>query len=151
MAETPDQPDADRQTPADGGRSSGGDPRAQAATVAALALAVGKTVAEAAAEAGIGERTLYSWRRKTSFKRRVDELRSALVGAAVGRLSMNMGAASDALVALLKNRNPMVKLRASRAVIELGTKLRESEELAERLADIEAQLAEQDSQKRGRR
>jgi hypothetical protein len=80
-----------RLTAADLGRQ-----RRQAAEVAALALAVGKSVRTAAQVAGVGERTLYSWMKRPVFQRRVDELRERLVSEAVGRLGKAMtGATND--------------------------------------------------------
>jgi len=130
-----------RQTPADPGRSSQAA-RAQAATVAALAVAAGKPIATAAAEAGIGERTLYTWLRKTEFKRRVDELRDRLVSEAVGKLSKSMGSAADVLEKLLRSRDEGTRLKSSRAILELAVRLRDHDEMARRLADLERRLDE---------
>lgn len=116
--------------------------RRQAKEVAALALALGRTHKQAAAEAGVSERCIYRWNRLPKFRARVNELRGAAVGAAVNKLSTSMTAASDVLAGLLKNKDANVKLRAARAVLELATKLRESEELEARVADLERRAAE---------
>jgi hypothetical protein len=123
--------------PADNGRGK----RRQAVEAAALALASGKTYKAAAKRAGIGERTLYRWARQPGFKRRVGELRGRLVNAAVGRLSKSMGAAAGVLRTLLKSEDEDVKFKAARAVLELGTKIREAAEIEDRLADLERQAA----------
>jgi hypothetical protein len=125
-----------RQAPADPGRQ-----RRQAAGVAALALAVGKPVRTAAQEAGVGERTLYSWLRQPVFKGRVSELRERLISEAVGRLSRAMAAAVQVLVRLLKSEDEVTRLRAARAILELGVQVREHGELGPRLQAIEDRLA----------
>ena len=53
-----------------------------------------------------------------------------------------MTAAADVLAGLLKNKDANVKLRAARAVLELATKLRESEELEARVTELETRFAE---------
>lgn len=130
-----------RQTPADPGRSAQAA-RAQAATVAALAVAAGKAIAMAAAEAGIGERTLYTWLTKPAFKRRVDELRGRLVSEAVGKLSKSMSGAAEVLEKLLRSRDEGTRLKASRAILELAVRLRDHDEMARRLAELERRLDE---------
>lgn len=125
----------DEQTPADSGRQ-----RKQAATVAAVALAGGATVRSAARKAKLGERTLYSWLRKPVFKARVNALRARLVTEAVGHLSKDMTAASGVLRKLLRSETETTRLKAARAILELATKLRESEEMEQRIADLEARL-----------
>lgn len=125
----------DEQTPADSG--SPGRQRKQAADLAATALAAGKPVRLAAAEAGIGERTLYSWMRKESFKRRVAQLRARLVSAAIGRLSKSMGSAAVVLARLMKSPDEQVRLRASKAILDIGGKLTQVEELQRRVEALE--------------
>lgn len=126
--------DPNRQTPADSGRQ-----RKQAAGVAALSLATGMTVRAAAKRAKVGERTLYSWLRKPAFKRRVNELRNRLVSESIGKLSKSMSSAAGVLEKLLRSKKEETRLRAARAILELATKLRESEELERRVAELELQ------------
>jgi hypothetical protein len=118
--------------------------RRQAAGVSALALASGKTFAAAAGKAGIGERTLYRWAKHPVFKRRVAELRGRLVSEAVGKLSDGMATAATVMKKLLKNRDPDIRFKASKAIMELTTKLRATEELEQRIADLERQAAGRD-------
>jgi hypothetical protein len=121
-------------------RADSGRQRKQAAGVAALALATGRTVREAADTAGVGERTLYRWLRKPAFRKRVNELRGRMVSEAVGTLSKSMGHAARALDKLLRSRDKKVKLAAAKAILELATKLRASEELERRLDELEQLL-----------
>jgi transposase-like protein len=126
---------AEGTTPEDSGRQ-----RKQAAGVAALALATGKTVREAARKAGIGETTLYKWLRKPAFKARVTELRERMVAEAVGKLSRGMAGAAATLERLLKSKDERVKLAAAKAILDSAVKVRDQADLADRLAAVEAAL-----------
>ena len=119
---------------------AGGDRRdADQALVAALAA--GATKQEAARLAGVGERTIYRRLEDPDFRRRVDQARSELVTQAVGRLADASAAAVTTLRALLGADSESVRLGACRAILDLGLKLRESEELERRIAALEEQPA----------
>jgi hypothetical protein len=132
--------------PADDGHDRG--KRRQAAEAAALALAAGKTYAAAAEKAGIGERTLYRWAKRPAFKRQVAELRGRLISTAVGKLSKSMTAAAKVMTGLLKSDDENVRHKAARSVLELTTKLRDSEELDQRISELERHAAEQQGKNR---
>lgn len=118
-----------------------GGSRAANKELAAAKLACGSTVREAASAAGCDERTVYKWRATdAAFRRRIEELRSAAVEGALGRLSDTMTAAADVLAALLTNKKPETRLKAARAVIELGLRVRAEAETAARLDEIERRL-----------
>src|SRR6476469_1865789 len=105
---------------------------------AALALAAGCTQPEAARSAGCGARTIKTWLHdRPAFGRRVAELRAEMTARALGRLADGMAFAADALRKLLSAKSETVRLGAARAVLELGTRLRESVELEGRLAALE--------------
>jgi hypothetical protein len=111
----------------------------------AVSLAGGATLRDAAAAAGIGERTATRRWADAAFRRRVAELRGEMVGQALGRLADGMAAAADVLRALLgaensdgEPRNEKTRLAAAAKLLELGVRLRESVELEERLAALEA-------------
>jgi transposase-like protein len=103
----------------------------------ALALASGKTAKAAAAECGVGERTVGLWLADDAFRRRVGALRGEMVARATGRMADGMTEAADQLRELLTAESESVRLGAARSLLELGVKLRESTELEERLADLE--------------
>jgi hypothetical protein len=65
-----------------------------------------------------------------------------LFAEAVGRLASLAGKAVDTLGDLLASASDMVKLHAAKSVLELGPKLREAGEIAERLDALERQAAE---------
>ena len=102
-----------------------------------LALAGGQTLRDAAASAGIGERTATRRVAEPEFRRRVAELRGEMVGRALGRMADGMTDAADTLRALLQAEGESVRLGAARSILELGNKLRESVELEERLSALE--------------
>ena len=104
----------------------------------ALALATGQTLRDAAAASSVAERRAFRRMADPVFRRRVGELRGEMVGRAVGRLADGSTEAVAALRKLLDaGTPPAVRLGAARAILELGTKLRESVELEQRLADLE--------------
>jgi hypothetical protein len=118
---------------------SGGDRRnADAALVAALAC--GGTVEASAKAAGVSVPTVRRRLAEPEFRKAVDEARAEAVSRAVARLSATATLAADTLRELLKAKSEAVRLGASRAVLELGARLREQEELAARVAALEAQL-----------
>jgi transposase-like protein len=108
----------------------------------ALALAQGRTVKDAAAEAGVSERTAYTWKSADDFRKRVEGLRAELFEAAVGKLAANSAGAADALGSLIASRNESIKLGAARIILETGARLREALELRRRLDELERRLAE---------
>ena len=114
---------------------------ADAALIAALAG--GATMADAARAAGVGERTVYRRLQTPAFRARVIAARADLVERAAARLADAAGAAVTTLGELLvAGTPPAVRLGAARAVLELGLRLREQQEIEERLAALEAALAE---------
>ena len=54
-------------------------------------------------------------------------------------MAHNLTAAADTLVALLGDGNPLVRLRAATALLELTPKLRSDVDLAARVTDLERQ------------
>lgn len=119
--------------------AASGRKNADAALLAALAG--GATIAQAAQQAGVSERTAHRRLAEPAFRAQLDAARAELVRATLGRLLRHGTAAADALVRLLEQAPPATRLGAARAIIELGGKLRESEDIERRLAALEAALA----------
>lgn len=118
---------------------SGGDRRnADSALVAALAC--GGTVEAAAQTAGVSVPTVRRRLAEPAFRKAVEEARAESVSRAVARLSATSTLAADCLRELLKAKSETVRLGAARAILELGAKYREAEDLAVRLAELERQL-----------
>jgi hypothetical protein len=110
----------------------------------ALALAAGRTLRDAAAEAGIGEQTATRRWADPAFRRRVSDLRGELVGRAVGQLADGMADAAGVLRQLLDAVSESVRRGACRALLELTVKLGDAEEVARRLEELEQRLEEMD-------
>jgi hypothetical protein len=102
-----------------------------------LALATGRTHAQAAAAANVSERTVNRRMSDPAFKARVRKARGAMVAAASGKLAANMTAAADALVLLLADADPTVRLRAATKLIELGVRTAELVDLEHRVQELE--------------
>ena len=115
------------------------------------ALAGGATVKAAAKSAGLGRRTAYRRLEDPDFRRRVAEARREMLARAVGTLADASTAAAAKLRDLLDAESETVRLGACRAILELGAKLRESDELAERIAALEERLAAAGPGQNGRR
>ena len=107
-----------------------------------VALAAGATYAEAAAQAGVSERTARRRMDDPAFRAALDDARAEVVSRAVDRLSAVATDAVDTLAALLgPGVPPPTRLGAARAVLELGSRLREEHDLAARLGALEEALA----------
>ena len=130
---------------------AGGDRKNANGTLVA-ALAGGATIAEAAERGGVSQRTVYRRLEDADFRAAVQQARAELVTQAVARLAEAGGEAVATLRALLgEGTPPAVRLGAARAVLELGTRLRESEELERRLSELEATLETQQASGRAGR
>jgi hypothetical protein len=109
----------------------------------AQALARGLNVRAAAAECKVGERTVHRWLREdAAFVARVQELRELMFSLAAGRLCELSAGAADELGRLLSAKTETVRLGAAKAILECAAKLRESLDVARRLAALEEQLGE---------
>lgn len=113
--------------------------RTDAALIAALAG--GATRAKAAEQAGVSESTVYRRLTDTGFCTRVQAARSEMVEQTSGRLAYLSTAAAMTLGKLLTASSETVRLGAARAILELGGKWRENEDLEARLSALEERLA----------
>src|SRR5262245_31788708 len=114
-----------------------------------LALATGVSVPDAAGRAGVSTRTAYRRLEDPGFRRRVDQARSDLVNAAIGRLSA-IGAESVAEVERLvrESKSEAVRLGAVRTVLEYLFRGNEQYTLARQVDELRRQL---EGVKRGNR
>ena len=100
-------------------------------------LASGRDVRTAAKQAGMGERTAHRRLTDPEFRQRVTAARAQFYEEALGRLSRATTSAVETLVALLDADAETVRLGASRSILDLGMKLRESVALEQRVAELE--------------
>jgi hypothetical protein len=122
---------------------AGGD-RSNADARLLAALAGGSTVADAAQQAGIGERTAYRRLDDPTFRAQLDDARQQTIQAAIDTLSATATEAAATLRDLLRREaySPAIRLGAARSILELGARLREANEIEQRLAALEARLAD---------
>jgi len=116
--------------------------RRQANQMLLVALACGATVEAAAQKAGLSQATVYRRLLDPEFKRRIQQAQSDMVKRASGTLTAAGMEAIKTLLSLLQTSSTpaAVRLGAARAVLELGTKLRDNVELEERLRALEERL-----------
>lgn len=114
---------------------------------AVAALAAGSTMPEAAAAAGVGVRTVARWRADPAFMADVQATRRAMIDRAAGRLAGKMTGAADVLVAIAEDaaQPAAVRCRAAVAVLDIGLKLADALDLADRVAAVEERLAALDA------
>jgi hypothetical protein len=106
-----------------------------------LALACGASPESAAQKAGVSVRTVYRRQADPAFRAQVNAVRADLVRRAASLFTAASMAAIKTITTLQESANSeAVRLAAARATIELGCKLRETVELTERLAALEARL-----------
>jgi len=115
--------------------------RKQEAAIAGLLAH--STLAEAAAAAGIAERTLKNWLQLPEFQKAYAVARQDLLSRTVGRLLATCEKAVATLERNLSAGKPGEQTRAAVAVLTLAVRGVETLELAERLAAVEARLATQ--------
>lgn len=122
------------------GRNPRGAVRPGADGIAAGALAAGATRSEAAAAAGVSERTLYRRMGDPEFRALVSECRARITADVLSGAAGLAGRAVARLGVLLDDDNPHVSLGAARTILTVAADFGERSELAERLAALEAVL-----------
>jgi hypothetical protein len=60
--------------------------------------------------------------------------------AALGKMADGMTRAADAIAGLLDETDPAIRLRAARAMVSLGRRLRDSVDLTDRMHEVEREL-----------
>ncbi len=117
--------------------------RQQTDQVLLMALACGSSVENAAVKAGVGVNTVKRRLSSPVFAKMLRDKKAGIVQRTAAVLS---AAANEAVKTLLELQAPAlppgVRLNAARAVIELGSRLRDTVELQDRIAALEAQLGE---------
>ena len=106
---------------------------------AIAALLASKTVAEAAAAARVGERTLFRWLAEdAAFRAALSQAEGELLATTTRRLLGLQGQALEALEYLLtRGESEGVRLRAAQVALELSLKLREQVSIEQRLQALE--------------
>lgn len=105
--------------------------------VLAASVASGSTVRNAASVAGCTESTAYSISCSDEFRSEVSRLKTEAVECAVGILTSNATAASNALVRLLASDDEKIVLAAASKLLDRLGPLQELSELRARIDAIE--------------
>jgi transposase-like protein len=145
-----------RQQMASGGAPKR-DPRGHGAAppsrrdAAVLALLEHRSVADAARQCGVSERTLFRWTSEDeAFRRELAAARRAVFDAGMSRVQALTGRAVEALEDCLASDKASVKLQAARTTLELAAYRHEAEAIVAKLTAVEAQLLAQSSVHGGR-
>ncbi|MBI4319362.1 MAG: LacI family DNA-binding transcriptional regulator [Chloroflexi bacterium] len=105
-----------------------------------VALASGLTMRDAAKQAGVSEKTVARRLADPAFRRQVAAEKAAMIARATAMLADASTEAVTTLRRLLQAEAESVRLGAARSILELGVKLKDSQELEQRIAALE-QLA----------
>ena len=109
------------------------------------ALAKGATVAQAAAQAGVSERTVYRRLEEPAFQDQIEALQDEMLQRAVAMLTAAAQEGIRSLVDLQSESTPpAVRRCAARDILEMGMRLREAAELEKRLIALESRAAGND-------
>src|SRR5262245_8203594 len=110
----------------------------QVETVLLTALAKGASVAQAARQAGVSERTAYRRRQQPEFQERIDAIQNDMLQRVATLLTKAAEQGIHALVSLqAQSTPPSVRRAAARDILEIGMRLREAAELEKRLSALE--------------
>jgi AcrR family transcriptional regulator len=104
---------------------------------AVAALLAHPTVAQAAAAAGVSERSLYNWFKEPAFLKAYREGRRQLVEAALGQLQRATAQAVRTLVRNLKAAKASDQVRSALGILDRAVKAVELIDLEERVAELE--------------
>jgi hypothetical protein len=116
--------------------------RRNADEILLLVLACGATAEAAAQKAGVSKTTVHRRLNDPEFRRRLQQARAEMLQRTTAALTASSMEAVKTLVELQGPKiPPSVRLGAARAVLELGTKLRETVELEERVRALEMRNA----------
>lgn len=105
---------------------------------AIVALARGLTSEDAAREAGVSGRTVRRWMEEQDFALEVRDARTQLLQHAVGQLAAGAVEAVTTLREALRDADGRNRVQAARVLLDATLALRESLDLEERLAALEA-------------
>ena len=110
--------------------------------VLALGLARGLTIAAAAEDAGMSQRTAFRRMQEEEFKQRVADIRRGMLEGAMGIATTNCQQMVEVIVGIATNPEEQsgVRLKAAVEGLKAGRDLREEIETSERLKKIEEAL-----------
>lgn len=122
--------------------SAGHGAKSEAVREAAiLALLSEKTLGDAARVSGVAEKTIRRWLADDAvFKAEYAEARRVTFQAGMSRIQALVGKAVDTLDGLLDSTSDTARLGAARAITDLGMHQQDSENILQKLDEIEERL-----------
>jgi len=104
-----------------------------------LALLRTPTIKEASQQSGVGERTIWRWLQDDTFQEAYMEARKEAFSRAVGLLQQALSEAILVLREMMNNPETRDSSRVSsaRAILDIGLKARELDDLEERISKLE--------------
>jgi transposase-like protein len=116
---------------------------------AIVALLANSTIKRAAKSIGVDETTLWRWLQDKDFHNAYRTARRESVSQAIARLQQASSEAVNTLREVVKDKKQPAPARvsAAKAILEFSMKAVEIEDMAERLAQVEAVLAQQPQKK----
>lgn len=99
------------------------------------------TLEEACIKAKISKGTLYAWLKGEAFKSELKRQRDEVIRDALDRLKCGISKAVDELINLMASKNPNLKYRACKDIIDYTLKSIEIENIEERLDRVESAIA----------
>ena len=106
---------------------------------AIAALINSGSISEAAEQAGVGERTLFSWLTEPEFKEQYRQARREVVSQAMANLQQVCSLAVSTLADIMKDSeaSPSSRVTAAKAALELAIRSVETEDILHRLEQLE--------------
>ena len=128
---------------AENGRKQKKTPRRGKADLQLIVLlAAGCSVAKAAKETGISERTVYRRLQEVDFLVAISDTRETFLDQTAGELTAGMQEATQVLKQLLKSENEKTRLLAAREILANGLRVRELITQELKLQAIEQAIAQ---------
>lgn len=111
-------------------------------SLAALRLASGGTLEQAADAAGVSERSVRRWHTEdAAFRSEVYRLRGEIISRACGLMADGLAAATEELRRLVGDEDSRVRLRACVAIIDATLSLQQTADILHRLDELERPTA----------
>jgi len=106
-------------------------------TAAVLALMTSPTIEGAAKAAGVSRAALFLWLKEDAFTAELARARAEAFAGAIGTLKAGTSKAAAVLMELLSSKKETTRRHASIAVLDFALRIREGEELYERMRRLE--------------
>lgn len=124
-------------------QQNSGEPQLTDRQLKAIPIIVASpTYTQACEKAQLNRTTFYEWLKDPQFKAELDRQREEIASEAFGVLSQSLTKAVETLVSLLDNADDRLKRLTAKDIIDFIIRHKENEELGQRIAEIEARMAQ---------